>query len=293
MAGNKKTSVDQQQADEKPSEELRAVSENEDRENLSGKLLTKRVPLASIGEVGFDNLCNANRLAPDSDETIIRYSDITRDRETVVLKREFLDGATLQQIENEWCLESALELIRQVIQVSARYHAQGLVHQNLKPSNVLKSADGNVELLDGLWAPTAAGFKQDSERSLDYLSPEQLGLIKADVGPTTDLYSTGVMLFELLSGASPRAISDDEFELESLLKPIPSLRSLGIAVPVCVDELIHRLTATAPEARYQTATAVEQDLSLILDSLQGSEDEYVSVTLGTTDARRRLLNPVS
>ena len=123
------------------------------------------------------------------------------------------------------------------------------------------------------------------------MSPEQAGLLDQDPDERADLYSAGAVLFECLAGRPPfLGQSVGEVLRQHLSVPAPELRSLGIAVPRALDEVIQRLLRKDPRDRYQTADAVLADLIQLAAALEkGNPDPPLVV--GLRDRRRTLTEP--
>ncbi|MDP3274442.1 MAG: serine/threonine-protein kinase [Deltaproteobacteria bacterium] len=157
--------------------------------------------------------------------------------------------------------ETLREPARRLIEAIGRIHAAGIIHRDLKPSNVLVGPLDRVTVLDfGISLPRQS---HDDRLTADfefmgtpaYLAPEQV--IGGAIGPTTDLYALGVMLYEALSGQIPHRSASIHAVLRARLTeaPVP-LQQLVPEVPAPVAELIMRLLALDPEDRPPSTDAV-------------------------------------
>ena len=124
---------------------------------------------------------------------------------TYYIAMQYVEGATLKElIERGLSVPQALAIIRQVLEAARFAHAHGIVHRDLKPHNVLVDDEGRATVAD--FGIARAGHSEITQTgsvmgTAQYLSPEQAqGL---EVGPASDLYSVGVMLYESLAGQVP------------------------------------------------------------------------------------------
>ncbi len=124
-----------------------------------------------------------------------------------------------------------------------------------------------------------------------YMSPEEADSIDADVGPQSDIYSAGIVLFQCLAGRPP-FVGDTAGQIlfEHLTSPIPHLPSINPDVPRELDELVQRLLQKDPHDRYQLASAVADDLAAIRNALDGGESQS-PIVIGATDQRGTLTEP--
>jgi serine/threonine protein kinase len=148
----------------------------------------------------------------------------------------------------------------------AHAHAEGVIHRDVKPGNVLLDRAGNPYLAD-FGIARALSASADTQRtspgqvlgSFQYTSPEQL-TPGAEIDGATDVYSLGCLLFEALVGTPPFTVSSTRaLAAAHLLAPPPSLRSLRADVPRALDELVQSCVAKDPLARV-TATLLSQRL---------------------------------
>jgi eukaryotic-like serine/threonine-protein kinase len=183
-------------------------------------------------------------------------------------------------------LRARLRLVRKVCAAVDYAHQRLIVHRDLKPSNVLVRADGTPKLVDfgiaKLLRPDAAGgpgaATQDAGRFLTpgYASPEQRA--GAPVTTASDVYSLGVLLHELLAGCLPRPAEGGAEG--ALAEPAPVSVAAALAQPPAgpagrrvdpralrgdVDAIVARALRPAPEERYPTATALDEDLRRFLE----------------------------
>lgn len=138
----------------------------------------------------------------------------------------------------------------------AHDHPQKVIHRDVKPANILFDESGQAYLSD------FGVLKQVEERHtlLDttllgtpaYMSPEQLNTPR-DVDPRTDIYSLGVILFQMLTGSIPYdGDSVMSIAVKHLTAPVPSLHSFGASIPSNWQKMVNKAMAKKPEARYQT-----------------------------------------
>jgi predicted ATPase/signal transduction histidine kinase len=161
-----------------------------------------------------------------------------------------------------------LEVAAQLSEALARLHAVQRIHRDVNPSNVVLDHEGThatlvdfgvASILDEL--SVEAKSPRQLEGSLPYLSPEQTGRTSSSVDHRTDLYALGATFYEMLTG-SPPFVSNDELELvhaDLALRPIPA-HERSRHVPRVLSELVSKLLAKSPDARYQSADALASDL---------------------------------
>jgi serine/threonine-protein kinase len=189
---------------------------------------------------------------------------------------EYVDGRDLKEFlryNAPLPVERALSLLRDITAGVAAAHEAGLIHRDLKPANVLISKDGAVKVTDfGIARDLAgAGLTEPGKvwGTSHYLSPEQaagLGL-----APATDIYSLGVMLFEMVTGRLPFPGDDPvAVALAHLRDPVPDVQSLNTTVPEGVARLIRRMMDKAPERRPRDAPALLKLLETYLSQSGGA-----------------------
>jgi tetratricopeptide (TPR) repeat protein len=190
----------------------------------------------------------------------------------------WIDGIDLatQLRRGPLAVAAALELVRGVTNALAALHAQGLVHRDLKPQNILL-ADGDPTrpiLVDlgiarqlGATAMTATGGILGTPQ---YMAPEQIES-RADLDQRADLFALGCVLFECIVGR-PVFVGDNAMAVlaKILVETAPTLAELGFALPV-VDELLASLLEKSPARRPATALAIVAKLAACFDSLTTTE----------------------
>ncbi len=167
---------------------------------------------------------------------------------------EFVDGTDLYKIIHGPGLEcvQALEIVAQICDALQYAHTQGVVHRDIKPANVILTQDGRTKLADfGLARPLDDGSGAFTRSNVvmgtpDYMAPEALA---GEADHRADLYSLGVMLYEMLTGKPPRGAWAP-----------PSQR---VQVDVRLDEVVLRALQEDPEMRYQQASEIKTDVEVI------------------------------
>lgn len=187
-------------------------------------------------------------------------------------------------------LQDFLPLAVGVTRALASVHARGIVHRDINPDNIALASDGKtVKLIDFSIAIRAAERSEPGNTSLTgtlaYLSPEQTGRMNRPVDHRSDLYSLGITFFELLSGAVPFQAADAigyvHCHLTKAPPPLPS------NVPEVLAQIVARLMAKDPDARYQTATGLLHDLEECQRRWSASADIGL-FPLGARDRSSRL-----
>src|SRR5712664_179888 len=175
-------------------------------------------------------------------------------------------------------------------------HRHGLIHKDIKPANVLVDDAGNV-WLTGFGIASQVPHERQAPAppeviagTLAYMAPEQTGRMNRSIDARSDLYSLGVTLYQMLTGALPFAAADplEWVHCHIARQPIPPVDRA--AVPDPLSAITMKLLAKNAEERYQTASGLEADLRRCLAEWQ-SHGRIDSFPLGTHDASDRLLIP--
>jgi Tol biopolymer transport system component len=160
-------------------------------------------------------------------------------------------------------LREAIDIAMQVAQGLARAHSQGIVHRDIKPANIFLTDDGQVKIVDFGLAKLAGQLKLTSTGktmgTVAYMSPEQGR--GEEVGPKTDIWALGVVLYEMVTGQLPFAGDYDVALMYSIMneeaKPMGSLRA---GVPAELEEIAKKALAKNPAHRYEDANGMRADL---------------------------------
>jgi WD40 repeat protein len=173
---------------------------------------------------------------------LVPLYDYWRDPEGAYLVMRWLRGGSLRHAldRGPWNLEPAFRLLLQVADALAYAHRQGVIHRNIKPSNVLLDSDGHAYLTD--FGISARGVDADDGRPVTsspaYIPPEELA--GESLTPRSDIYGLGLLTFELLTGQLPPADG-----------PLPPVCEVRPELPAALDEVVACATASDPSERYE------------------------------------------
>ncbi len=198
---------------------------------------------------------------------LVRIFDIGEAGEVVFLTMELVEGESLRALVTRGPLEEreALRIGAEILRALDVLHRLGIVHRDVKPGNVLVTPSGEVKLADfGLarrWdgSETRATETEGLVGTLEYLAPEQA--LGRAVDARTDLYSAGVVLFELLTGSLPLKGGSPLGALVAHLKaPPPDLRKVRPGTAPWLAAFVARLLEKEPGRRYASAAEALADL---------------------------------
>ncbi len=190
---------------------------------------------------------------------IVPLYDYWREEDGAFLVMRWLRGGSLQSklANGRLALKTAVTIIEQIASALTIAHKQHIVHRDIKPANILLDEEGNAYLTD-------FGIAQDSKREIDKgsfdttlysttaVSPELI--LNEPVTPLTDVYSLGLVLYEMLTGCHPFAgLSLADVIAYCLDKPIPFVHESRSDLPPAIDDVIQRATARNPNGRFPDA----------------------------------------
>ncbi len=188
----------------------------------------------------------------------IYYADDTKEYSYYVM--EYVDGSDLSTVMEMYADEGELMPIEDVLRIGNAVagaldyaHSQGVIHRDIKPSNVLIADDGRVLVGDfGMALEVRDGSMGNIFGTPHYISPEQARR-SADAVPQSDLYSLGVILYEILTGSVPfNDPSPASIALQHISQTPPSLRSINPEITPAVEAVILKALEKNPQNRYQS-----------------------------------------
>lgn len=202
---------------------------------------------------------------------IVTLYDTVQEGESHLLVMELVDGPTLAEhlsSRGPLPIPEALALSAAVADALAAAHDAGLVHRDIKPANILIADDGGPKITDfGIARVIDATTTATTTvyGSVPYVSPEQAS--GEPVGPASDLYSLGCVIFEMLTGRPPFVGDTPTATIsQHLHRDPPALLELRPDATSDVETVVRRLLAKSPDQRYPTAAALARDLRRLADS---------------------------
>src|SRR5262245_59950537 len=214
---------------------------------------------------------------------IVTIYEIGQSNTTHFIATEFVDGKTLRQLINEkpFTLNETLNVSMQVADALSGAHAAGIVHRDIKPENIMIRTDGYVKILDFGLAKLTEQQTIDADLetptllqsypglvmgTVQYMSPEQARAKNVGVG--TDIWSLGIVMYELLAGHVPFTGETPSHVMVSLMEDkLPPLKERA-NVPEELDRFVTKTLQKNQKDRYRTAGELARDLKTLKQKLQ-------------------------
>lgn len=191
---------------------------------------------------------------------------VTNDEHYIVM--EYVDGPTLKDLIVERAplpVEEALEITKQICSALQHAHELNVIHRDVKPHNILLNKHGQVKVADfGIARAVTGNTIADKQAtsvlgSVHYFSPEQARGAQTDA--KSDIYSLGVVMYEMLTGRLPfNGNSPVSVALKHLRESFVEPREVNKSIPQSVENIILRCLVKAPEGRYENMAALKIDL---------------------------------
>ena len=207
-----------------------------------------------------------------SHPNIVTIFDAGDEEDLGYIAMEVLEGITLK----DWCRKENLQPIKQVLELVAKVaealdhaHSHGVVHRDIKPANIMFTKDGIAKITDFSIARITTSTKTKTDAILgtpSYMSPEQIAGEKVD--GRSDLFSLGVVMFELLTGERPfqgESIASLTYQIAH--KPHRPPAQVRTDLPPCCVAIIDRALSKKLDQRYQRGLEFSVDLSVCLQAL--------------------------
>ncbi len=233
----------------------------------------------------------AQNAAGLSHPSIVSIYDRGDSEGTYYIAMEYVEGRTLKELlvaRGPSPLGIAIDYTRQILSALRFAHRNGIVHRDIKPHNVIVDGEGRVKVMDFGIARAGAASQMTEAGSIigtaQYLSPEQAR--GAPVDQTSDLYSTGIVLYELLTGSVPfTGETPVEIAMKHLSQAPVSPSAHRPEIPRDLDYVVLRALAKDPADRYHSAEEMDSDLERIARGIGVSAETAEAAT--TVFSRRR------
>jgi eukaryotic-like serine/threonine-protein kinase len=215
--------------------------------------------------------------------SIVSIFDRGQAEGTYYIAMEYLDGRTLKELlirNGPTPPAIAIDYARQILGALAFAHRHGIVHRDIKPHNIIVRPDGRLKVTD--FGIARSGTSQMTEAgsivgTAQYLSPEQAR--GAPVDPRSDLYSLGIVLYEMLTGKVPfTGDTPVEIAMKHLSQVPEPPSALRPEIPRDLDAVVMRALAKDPDQRYGTAEEMDADLARVARGVAVSRETEEAMT---------------
>ena len=224
---------------------------------------------------------------------IVTIYDVGRSGDVAYIAMEFLEGRELRDVLKEGTLlpvVQVLNIVAQVAQGLAYAHEHDIIHRDVKPSNIMVIRDGNVKITDfGIARMASSSVRTQTGMVLGspkYMSPEQV--MGKNIDQRSDIFSLGVMLYEMLTGQAPfdgENVNAIMYQTLNAITPPPS--TLNPSVPEMVNFIVAKALAKGVEDRYQNAKDFAVDLRTCCDTMPRS-GQQVDISKAPGGGEKRL-----
>lgn len=205
-----------------------------------------------------------------SHPNVLNVTDFGSDKDAVYIIFESVEGETLKEAilrEGKFSLETAVDIARQIAAGLSAAHRKGFVHGHLKSENILLvKTEDESEMVKILEFGSVKDDREPSLKELEYLAPEQNSSVQ-ETDERSDIYSLGVILYEMLAGEAPFAAENaTALMLKHAEEPPAPLTAFRTDLPAGIEPVVLKALAKDPETRYQTAHEFSDDLQAAFNS---------------------------
>ncbi len=207
--------------------------------------------------------------------SIVKITDSGLDQKVPYLVMEYVPGISLSKLlqKEKLSIRKVLEIIRHVLLGLAYAHSKGIIHRDIKPSNLMIMPDCSARIMDFGLAKNIFAKEQQITKigqvlgTPQYMSPEQARGRVNELDGRTDIYSTGVVLYEMLTGTTPiQGVTPVDILYNVIAQePVP-IRELTPDIPKSLAAIAHKAMAKEREYRYPTAQAMLDDIDRYLQA---------------------------
>jgi serine/threonine protein kinase len=234
----------------------------------------------------------ARALARIKSPSIVGIHALREVDEGLLIDMEYVDGPTLKEhLRNEGALswETAIPVMQNILQAFVDAHEAGIIHRDVKPQNVMLPSEGGVKVTDfGL-----ARMHDDGDETvtrgiagtLKYMSPEQVR-DSADLDARSDLFSLGIVFFEMLTGRLPYDAEATDYEVMRTIadEDLPGPRAVDNGIPEALDRIVRRLLQRDPDDRYPSARHTLRALTSMASQAGAGRDTAEGTAKESLDA---------
>ena len=208
----------------------------------------------------------ANAAATIIHPNVVEMYDVGKDDDNYFIVMEYIDGQTLKNLikkRGALTLPEVIDIMLQLTSAIECAHDKYIIHRDIKPQNILMLDDGTIKVTD-FGIATAINAQELTQTnsvmgSVHYLPPEMANGSGSTI--RSDIYSMGILMFELLTGKVPfKGDNAVEVAIKQLKEPIPSVTKINPEIPQSVENIILACCAKNPKNRYKNVTEMRNDL---------------------------------
>jgi len=229
---------------------------------------------------------------------IVTIYDLGESDDQLFIAMELVDGRDLSSLialSEPLALERKLDIVIEVLQGLSYAHERGVIHRDVKPSNVRIASDGSVKIMDFGIARLQSADVTGSGAIVGtptYMAPEQI--TNGAITPATDIFAVGCLLYELLAYQKPFAGETVHGVLYQVLTTDPKpLRTMAPSIPASLERVVGKALNKVPEERYETARQMQSALFSIRAALSGATDTTERLSLRWTPIPSAVLRLVT
>ncbi|MEP7267067.1 MAG: adenylate/guanylate cyclase domain-containing protein [Saprospiraceae bacterium] len=271
---------------------LASIYKDEGHEIIKAKnITTDEDVILKISRPGNNDILKISKLSHEyhtlkrlNHSGVVKVFSIFSKQKAICIVEEYVEGESLKAriFKKPFSLPEFFDIAIQLADILSYVHSNGIVHKDVNSNNILISSENKIKLIDFGISTNFMNEEHEMlipdkiEGTLTYISPEQTGRTSYSITPSSDLYSLGIVFFEMITGKPPFDSADPLEVIHFHLSRTPaSLRKLIPGLPGGIETLISDLTAKIPDDRYQSSSGLKYDLEILKENIaSGSPTTY-------------------